>query len=884
MTRQGPPGGCPRQAQHDQPANILSMSTKQKRRKPRGGGQQREQATPALERSAAGALAAGHWRDAIAAYKGLLKREDRADWRQGLADAYAGRAGELTAKGMLKEALAIWENRAALGPEQAMAPEHAALLIRLGRTAAVVDLLTGTTADELPKAQREAIRAQLAARVLGGDVGLLEHLPAHEPVRRHAQAATAALAAYCEGDDDGLRAALAEIPFRSPYRDWVQILKALLRQAQAPAEAQSLLERVDDDSAFAPMKRAAALSLMPETAFLDAAAAAGPTLVRVACVLRGWPPERIALWEELARLNGDPSPTALIRLLHRHRQALGDDWVRRKSLSLAVHADSDDPEYWLRDVGGPQPDHFESALLEAWTIDSQDDPWETLDCWRRCAELLEQRWRTSRVPDPELALHIALLLRRADAEGEMLGAQVTPSGDPDDFDSIAAEQLEASLSWDPDDRATYLRLIGYYRRGRWLKDARRLLEQAQSRWPRDMGLLEAALDIALDAGSFKKAATLARQILAIDPINSAVRGRLVKAHLAHARKQVAKARTDLARKELATAQGWAGDEHTRERVALATSLLAVSDADAAGTRTLREQIQAQVKQGAGLAMRLELALAADGLGLWLGTLNSRLQLKKPKVRDRDDLAATLARLRGALDEDQAPSTETVQMLEATLPKAPWTALSRTELETACDTLKRSGLHKARQQAATTALKRWQGEPIFELHRFEAKYPRGFDFRAMKDLWTLEQALERARDNGDTRTAMRIQEVLPGPGFGSAPPSLPPMSFPGAADAADDIGVPEHVIELMRILGIKQVLEILGAPPEVIRQVRDIERELGEDAAHDMLVDLLDQGADLDPFGNWPAPDPEPPQRGRPRGRRRDDADDDDDMPEQLDLF
>lgn len=860
------------------------MSKKQKRRKPRGGGQQHEQATPALERRAREALAAEHWRDAIAAYKDLVKREARADWRQGLADAYAGRAGELTAKGMLKEALAIWENRAALGPERAMAPEHAALLIRLGRPAAVVDLLTAGAADELPKAQREAIRAQLAARVLGGDAGLLEHLPVDEPVRRHAQAATAALAAYCEGDDAALQAALAEIPFRSPYRDWVQILKALLRHVQAPAEARSLLQRVDDDSAFAPMKRAAALSLMPETAFLDAAADAGPTLARVACVLRGWPPERIALWEELGRLENDPSPTALIRLLQRHRQALGDDWVRRKSLSLAVHADSDDPEHWLYHVGGPELDDLESALLEAWTISPRDDAWDALDSWRRCAELLEQRWRASRVPDPELALHIALVLRRGDAEGDILAPQVTPSGDPDDFDSIAAEQLEASLSWDPDDRATYLRLIGYYRRGRWLKDARRLLEQAQSRWPRDMALLEAAMDIALDAGSFKKAATLARQILAIDPINSAVRGRLVKAHLAHARKQVAKARTDLARKELATAHGWAGDEHTRERVALATSLLAVSDEDAAGTRTLREQIQAQVKQGAGLAMRLELALAADGLGLWLGTLNSRLQLKKPKVRDRDDLAATLARLRSALDEDQAPSTETAQMLEATLPKAPWTALSRTELETACDTLKRSRLHKARQQAATTALKRWQGEPIFELHRFEAKYPRGFDFRAMKDLWTLEQALERARDNGDTRTAMRIQEVLPGPGFGGAPPSLPPMPFPGAGDAADDIGVPEHVIELMRILGIKKVLEILGAPPEVIRQVRDIERQLGEDAAQDMLVDLLDQGADLDPFGNWPAPDPEPPQRGRHSGRRRDDADDDDDMPEQLDLF
>jgi len=858
------------------------MSKKQKRRQGRGGrtGGPHQTPTPALASQAGEALAAHRWRDAIQAYKELLKRENNADWRSALADAYAGRAGELSAKGMLKEALAIWQNRAALEPAAPMAPGHAALLMRLDQPEAVIGLLGGDDGSALPREQREQIRSQLAARVLGGDSALLERLPEDEPVRRHAEPALAALAGYCDHDDEAVQTALAAIPFRSPYRDWVQIIKALLRRPTAPADARAALERIDDGSAFAPLKRAALLSLLSGSQFLDAAETMGPTELRVAAVLRGWPPERIAVWQELHRLGREPPPKALIRLLHHHQGALGADWVRRKSLSLIAQDGSGEGIHWLREAGGRHPSRFEQALLAAWTTEPHRDPWMALERWRHCAQLLERRWHDSK--DPDLALRIALLLRRADALGDMLGGPHKPSGDPGYFDSIAAEQLEASLSWDPDDRATYLRLIDYYRRGRRLKDARRLLEQGQARWPQDIGLLEAALDIALDAGSFKKAAGLARRILDIDPINTGVRRRLVNAHLAHARKQVTKNRSDLARKELAESTNWARDEALRRRIALMTELLSVIEDDREGIAALREQIKGQ---GTALADRLELALAADAIGLWLGKVNSQLQLKRPKVRDRDDLAAVLARLRGALDEDRALSPETRKMLEATLPKARWGSLSRTELETACDTLKRQQLDKTRQQAATAALKRWRGAPIFELHRFEAKYPHGFDFRAMKDLWDLEGARDRARDEGDMRTAMRIDEALSATaslgGLSGAPAVFPP--FESGPDSEMDEGLPAYIIEMIRVVGLKKMLQMLGAPPELNRQIKDIERILGEEAAMELLIQFLTDGADFDPFEALPfPPEPKPkPKRGRAKSPPRDD---DDDPPDQLDLF
>lgn len=61
----------------------------------------------ALEDTAREALQRGRYRDAIGHFKELLKREPRTAWREGLAQAYEGRAHSLTEKGMLKEALVM---------------------------------------------------------------------------------------------------------------------------------------------------------------------------------------------------------------------------------------------------------------------------------------------------------------------------------------------------------------------------------------------------------------------------------------------------------------------------------------------------------------------------------------------------------------------------------------------------------------------------------------------------------------------------------------------------------------------------------------------------------------------------------------------------------
>ena len=850
------------------------MAKKPKRRIARHSPKKVQLSAKELEQKARSDLDGGRFRDAIGGFKALLKVEQRQEWQSALADAYVGRAQELSAKGMLKEALVIWDNRASLNTATAIHPDHAALLMRTGGVDRVLALFSEASA--LPADARDSLRPLLAAHLIAGDERIEALLPADDPVRRHGDAARDALAAYCAGDDEALKAALAALPFRSPYRDWVQILKALQLVADRPDEARTQLARIDDESAFAPLRRAAQLALLPEDAFLESVTGVGEAARRFACALRGWSPARVALHQEFARVNAEAKPRTLMRLLYRHRAELGDDWVRQQALRL-LSVDFPYRLDWLAAEGAESVTRAEFQQVGAWSVALDDNPWESYDYWSRLAHELI----AAASPDDD-ALHrlrIATALRACERHNKLL-QDAEPSDDPDDLDRLVAQQLEDSLDWDPDDRETYLRLIDYYRQGKRLKDVRRLLARAAEFWPRDMSILTASFHTALDSGAFKKAAGIARTMLDIDPINTGVRERLVDALLAHARKQLAKGRPDLARKEVTDAAGWARSGPARERTELSLGLIQLREGHSAGAELLRDTVAGI---GGELDGRVALALAADGLGMSPQSLQKRTGLPKLTVKGRDDLLATLHRLRGHLERGGQLSRDLTDWLDQTLGKAPLKDLDHQQMESACDTLRRCDLHKSRLRAARAALKQWRGMPVFELHAFEAEYPHGFTGYSDKPLLTLKGAMERARAEGDNRTALRIESALRsanpfggGSPFGFPPPpsmflddlfdddddddddffdglfpDISPGPFPARGGSAKDEA--EQFIQLIRIIGIDKAFEIIGLPPKLRREMKALESEMGEDAVMEVLLQFLKHGAMLDDDAGNPPP-------------------------------
>ncbi|MTW21717.1 hypothetical protein [Allochromatium palmeri] len=826
------------------------MSSKNKQRTRRDSPKQANLSVEALATRAEHAIQSGDFRSAIADYKTLLKQEPRADWRAGLASAYAGRARELSTKGMLKEALVMWENRAALDPDLPMEADQCTLLARLGR----FDALLARLADpKTPEALAERLRALLAARILGDDRSLLERIAPDDSLRRHAEAARESLEAYCAGDDERAREALSRLPFRSAYRDWSTILKALLTLNETPEEARRQLGRIPEDSPFSAIKASAELALLPESVFLER----WPTLSRhqraFASALRGWSPERLTFWEGLQRLGTPPKPELLVRFLQAQRKRLGEAWTRQAQRRILVHQGHECAS-WMPAIGSEPLDKLELMQLDAWDAEiTAQHPEEIHDCWNSFALELKIN-PAERAKDPDHKAIIALALRRADQLFDALSTRRTPAGEISEIQEVVCEGLELSLESDPD-LATYLRLIAFYRHAKRHKDSRRLLETATRHWPEDRRVIQATMDAALDTGAFKKAAGLARRLLAIDPINTEVRERLVAAHLAHARKQVLKSRLDLARKELGAAREWARGESAREQVELMSAFLDFIEDPTAGTLSLEPILN---RLGSGLSGRLALILAGGELGLEPQRILRSLALDASIKPDRAELLAAFERLRRHLDSGRGFASALEPFLTKALTKAPWKELSRSELETVCETLKRARFDRIRGDVAKLALKRWRKAPIFVLHAFESKHPNGVLSPLSHDIFDLEQALETASAEGDDRTATRIHEALirarpfgfgpPGPFGGSF------FDFDDEDNEEDDFfgefgdltlppgldGSPEQFAAIFRLIGLEKMLDLLDAPLHVRRDLREAARERGEKAVIQEFIELIDQ--------------------------------------------
>lgn len=794
--------------------------------------QAREMTSEQRAHEARQALDQGRYRQAIEHFKALLKQQTCLEWRQGLAQAYAGRATALAAKGMHQEALVIWQNRQRLGDDVApVTPEQVDALLRLGRT---VDALeAGRALQGQSPAQQRHLAGKIGAHYLAGDTQLAEALAPDDPLRRHGDPLQRALQAYAAGDNEAVESALAGIPFRSPYRDLVQLIKVLQRLETDPHAAAALLDKVPTDTPFAAVRHAVATALLPESRQFEALGELSDGARRFAMTLCGWGQERQAVYAQLKRLGPAPSIKQRIDALYQLRRPLGEAWVQDQAMRLACHEIPEGLQHFAKWCPEP-PSGYLQKRLYAWCLETQDaDPWEIHDAWESVAGALERERTLS--PGSEEALRAALALRRVDQRFHCLDA--VPSQDPDCLDHAAAQQLEHSLKYDPDDVATYLRLHGYYLRGKQLKEARRLENAALARWPHDVKVLTAALDTALASGAFKKAAGLAGRILQQDPINRGARERLVKAHLAHAVKQIRATRTDLAQGELRHAAYWdrSGDFLLRRRI---LDALCVYRAEPSrGVERIEEILHDAPHPGSAQLLMVQEALLT---GLSLQEVQRQLKLPRPEVRDPEDLQQFMALLKERSPGPARRLQDLHRHFATALKKAAKLPLPITTMEHACELWQRLEWHDIQLAFARAALKQWPKAPIFVLHEFVGRYPARL-WRATDDeVRRLEVAAETARETGDMRVHQRlqslIQQAFPMEFFNRQLADLvPPEEDHDIDDAAVDI---DQLLQDLNQHGVDVVCDALQIDRKTRKMLRRIESELGKQAVAQLLMNMM----------------------------------------------
>ena len=763
------------------------MSRKRKQRKPG-----RQRAPTALERSAEtfettakSALANGHFKEAVQAYKVLLKEERRPEWLAALAEAYAGRAQSLVAKGMFKEAAVIWEQRATTCDTPLAQACYIVWLTQAGKCRQAIKLYCDQHERLEQTGDLKRLREYLAALALSGDTDWLDALPTDDPIRRDAGTARAALRAYGVGDDRKLEDFLKAIPFRSPFRDFRQIVKALATLERDRAESIRVLDRIDTDSPFSGLARDARIgTLSGRDLVLGLSALNHEHRPRVAA-LHGWSAQRVKLIGDLPRLGDPPRPDELMKWLVRHRSVFGEAFSRETCLRVLIHHPQGLPMF-RRAFGDASPQ--EVLRAEALAEELADDPYAAEDAWR---DLLEEL--SACLDEEDNRLRSALILRHL--------ADISPGqrvmGVKDDTSSV--QDLAESLLLDPEDRPTHLRLIAAYRRSGKLKEAREALQEALDRFPEAADVLLEAVETAIAGFAFKKAARYARAVLDIDPINPRVKDIVLYAHLAHARKQIRSGSYDLARKELATAGGWAQSTAAQGRVLLLHGLMAVeSEGIEAAKDSLREAV---ARLGDGLPGQFELLIEAARLELRPEAVLQQVQLPRPKdLATREQVIALIHALKSVVDEqDQELLDECLEPLWPALTYGAKLAFTEKEYELICETLHQHESFQLLQQYANEALKRHRKQPGFVYQHLYGKC-QGFSWDlSYRDKETLEEALEQAQALGDMRTTHRIIEFLKPPFLPPLPEKAPPLPADMDADFLDMISdmSERRIMDLLR---------------------------------------------------------------------------------------
>jgi hypothetical protein len=485
----------------------------------------------AIENQAISKQNAGQYKEAIDLYKTLLKHTNNTDWRQALAQCYLQRALAFAAKGMIKEALVLWENYAQIAEPPHEGHDHyISWLLQTNDMAKVKTCLGQLSAQQLDEYYPD-LACHLGLLIITGKLTCQELLPKDSVFIMHLGFVEEALTAYRNNNLEDIEPILKKLPFRSAFRDFRTLMKAALLIPESVGLAQSLLAKIPADS---PYRQAGALLL--------AVTHEGAALVNDLLPLT---PPQIKIIEEAKNFN--KKQIELLAILTKQKDRLSDKVKFNLAIQYQILFGADLAKHYCsaallnypagqRDYNkhlGPVND-FEAWRLKALKSERDGDFYGAEYYWQQGITVLKKR-------GAEDAFKTALIMRHIAEHQEM----------PEE----AISWLIDSLDHDPDDRETYIKILQYYERQEQETDIyKEWLDKSIRKFPNDIELLGLAIRASTRNKAFKKATQYAQALLKVDPVNTFAKQVLFTSHLAHARKLIKSKKFHLVEKEIQQAE------------------------------------------------------------------------------------------------------------------------------------------------------------------------------------------------------------------------------------------------------------------------------------------------------------------------------------------
>ena len=733
-----------------------------------------------LETQAADLLVKGYHKKAIEAYKQLLKKEQREQWQAALAKAYLLRAKELANKDMYKEAAVLWENRANLCTDKALIDQYIYWLIRAGRYIKAARLLADS-AGLMPDHVLRELWTYIGALLLAGYQELADAFAQEADLLKHYELIKAALDAYYRGNDAVTEDCLKKIPFRSPYRDFRPILKALLVIHSDKNGSCQLLRKVPMVSPYAHFAKLILLTRENEQVLLEGLSKLDRHEKTFLAHLKGWDKEQLKVISMLQTAAKRDSPKALMEVVVENRLTFGESYSQQFCVALLPSYPAGISLY--ERIFGPLS-AFEKNRITALNSERKGQYYTAERYWRLCVENLKKQTQK----EEYTALRMALILRHI--------VEITEKRGEEYSDEDVANDLVESLRLDPDDKPSYLKLIQWYLHQNDKKEYQKWIDAAIKQFPYDSEILFLAIDAATSKKAFKKALGFAKKLLKVDPINVKARQIAQFSHISHARKLIKSGKYANARKELEQAALFEIRRGHSGVVQINQGLLElqVEGIVKPKTRSIREKLQRGSEKGGpkrskttrSLNERSEgivnpisnsIELLQEGMQLAgggiLGKFKVIVESKSQALFPDDILSLIFPRnertplptqtdvlelvnfINVYIRDGVTFLKEAIDQVKEPLQRAMKLDFSQEEMLCLCQCLKNVKHYLLLKQFAVSALKRWPKHSAFFYYQVYGKVEGDILRVSGPDVISLKQAIENAEQQGDKRTSTMI---------------------------------------------------------------------------------------------------------------------------------
>lgn len=689
---------------------------------------------------------AGQYKEAIELYKTLLKQAKNSEWQQALAQCYLQRAGSLADKGMLKEALVLWENYAlnAEPPHQGF-DTYIAWLLQTNDLIKAKKCLGQLSAQQLD-GQYPELAALLGLLLIAGKAELQDVLPKDAVFIAHLALVQQALSALRNNQANEVEAALQKLPFRSAFRDFRTLLKATLLMPESLEQAQLLLAKIPSASPYCQYSVMLLAASRNGAGFVNALLPLPHAQIKIIETLRPLNKKQVELLEILVKQKERLSDKAKFNLAILYRAMIGDDFARRYCLAALSDYPAGQRDFNKHFAGGG--DEFEQWRLRALKCEHEQKFNDAEYYWQKAIDVLKQRGAE------DGAFKMALIMRH-------IAANLGSSQD-------AVKWLIDSLEYDPDDRDTYLKILrNYENREQQFDTYKEWLDKSLAKYPRDGEVLVMAINVSTRNKAFKKAAQYAQALLKFDPVNTFAKQILFSSHLAHARKSIKSKKFHLVEKEISQAETLTIGKRYQAMAALLRGFLVfVSDDKKHGLSLIAEAAQ---KLNDGLAnAHFRVAMEALLQGLTVATF---LKALPPLAKDQllsgqemtalmqlilqyhDDSSVTQALLHKAIDRIKAVIKESIKLQN----------FSEEQLLSLCQDFERIGHFELLRYCVKTAEPLWVGKAVRSPLWLFYKVYAGVSGNAAKcnamDRFRLEDCLAEANRQNDQRSASKVRKFL-----------------------------------------------------------------------------------------------------------------------------